>query len=278
LRSCIILGSGRSGTSMVAGALHAAGYHMGDQLLPANLANPRGYFEDRAINNLNEDLLLQVARLRPRGRRSRLYPRRLAYGYRWLAVVDIDARIRASAEARLAMAALARRRPFCFKDPRFCYTLDLWRAALGDAVFVCVFREPGRTAASMLTVSRQDRHYLADMRVSARRALRVWTCMYGHVLSKHRHQGSWQFVHYDQFLDGSAIPRLETLLEARIDSSFADVSLKRSSLEVRVPSLADNVYRELCSLAGFQQPSHSNPRTDSCAPGGRARSESRVTT
>src|SRR5205823_9948849 len=143
--SCVILGAGRSGTSMVAGALHAAGYHLGDELLPASISNPKGYFEDRAVNALNEDLLLQVAPLKPTGRAGRLFPFRLDYGHRWLAVVEPQARLRAAPELESRMRELVRRRPFCLKDPRFCYTLELWRPALGDAAYICVFREPGRT-------------------------------------------------------------------------------------------------------------------------------------
>lgn len=42
----IILGSGRSGTSMMAGTLAKAGYFMGERLLPRNNANPKGFSND----------------------------------------------------------------------------------------------------------------------------------------------------------------------------------------------------------------------------------------
>ena len=32
MRSCFVLGAGRSGTSMVAGSVAGAGYHVGDEL------------------------------------------------------------------------------------------------------------------------------------------------------------------------------------------------------------------------------------------------------
>lgn len=145
------------------------------------------------------------------------------------------------------MRWLTRRRPFCFKDPRFCYTLDAWRPALGDAVFICVFREPGRTASSMIADIR-ERGY--KLRLSRRRALRIWTLMYEHILKRHLHRGQWLFVHYDQFLDGSAIPRVEALLEAKIDSGFVDPQLKRSTGSLDVPRRTLEAYNELCTLAG----------------------------
>ena len=66
MKNVIILGSGRSGTSMVAGTLAKAGYYMGEQLLPANKANPKGFFEDIEVNAINEDILSSVAPRRPK--------------------------------------------------------------------------------------------------------------------------------------------------------------------------------------------------------------------
>lgn len=234
---------------MVAGTLHAAGYYMGDRLLPATSANPKGFFEDRAVNELNEDLLVGVVPVKPSGRRGPLYPRRLAYGDRWMAAVKVKTKVRSTPELRARMQGLIHSRPFCFKDPRFCYTLDAWRPALDNAVFLCVFREPSVTAASMITAVR-ERDYLGGTRLSRRRALRVWTLMYEHVLERRRHRGDWSFVHYDQFLDGSAIPRVEALLEAKIDAGFVDRRLKRSTGQPDVPRGTRDVYRELCALAG----------------------------
>lgn len=259
MRSCLILGSGRSGTSMLAGILHSAGYYMGDQLLPPTSSNPKGYFEDRAVNHLNEDLLVQLLPVKPLGPRGRLYPWRLSYGHRWLADLDAASTVQSTPEIETRMQAIVRQRPFCFKDPRFCYTLDCWRAALGDVVFFCVFREPGRTAASMIADSR-ERLYLKDLRLSRSRALRVWTCMYSHVLDTHRHRGQWSFVHYDQILDGSAVPRIENFIETSVDVSFVDRSLKRSPASNSVSRRATDTYKQLCLLAKYDAsatPGHS---------------------
>jgi hypothetical protein len=250
VRSCVILGSGRSGTSMLAGMLQSAGYYMGDQLLPPTSSNPKGYFEDRAVNELNEDLLVKLQPARPLGKRHRFYPWRLAYGHHWLAVLGLKATVRATPEIAARMQSIASQRPFCFKDPRFCYTLNAWRPVLGDTVFLCVFREPGRTAASMITDS-HEQTYLSDLKLTRRRALRVWTSMYRHVIEKHRYHGQWLFVHYDQIFDGSAIPRIEDLIEAEINTSFVDQSLRRSSASDDVPRRTADIYKQLCSLAKY---------------------------
>ena len=48
----IILGSGRSGTSMVAGLFRNCGYYMGDNYILPRESNPKGFFEDSEINNI----------------------------------------------------------------------------------------------------------------------------------------------------------------------------------------------------------------------------------
>src|SRR5436305_8301327 len=56
-RDLFVLGCGRSGTSMVAGLFRSAGYFQGAHLHPARESNPRGFFEDAEVNNINEALL-----------------------------------------------------------------------------------------------------------------------------------------------------------------------------------------------------------------------------
>ena len=57
LHNVLILGSGRSGTSMVAGLFRDSGYYLGFDLLAASAANPYGYFEDTGITEINNLLL-----------------------------------------------------------------------------------------------------------------------------------------------------------------------------------------------------------------------------
>ncbi len=53
----IVLGCGRSGTSLVAGLLASAGYFMGPRLHPPREANPTGFFEGEVVKDVNEALL-----------------------------------------------------------------------------------------------------------------------------------------------------------------------------------------------------------------------------
>lgn len=249
MRNCIVLGSGRSGTSLLAGLVHDSGYFMGDELLEPTTANPKGYFESREINTLNDELLASVTTVRPRKPLGYLFPLRLPSGLLWLADIDLDVEIRPNSEQLAQIRRLAAREPFCFKDPRFCYTLGAWRPVLQDAAFLCVFREPGRTAVSMKRNVR-DRPYRGFYLTRAH-ALRAWTSMYQHVLRQHSSLGGeWLFVHYDQILDGSAIPRIERAVATRVSASFVDRTLRRSRDDSsRVPQRTIQTYRQLCELA-----------------------------
>ena len=237
IRDGLILGSGRSGTSMLAGTLSAAGYYIGDCLIEANEANPKGFFEDYEVNAINEELL------------TPLTPR-FEYGWRWLASVDVGTPIPSVSWLDDRMATLTSKSPFCFKDPRFCYTLPVWRPFLPDTVFLCIFREPARTANSIVTECRTAK-YLSGFPMDFQRAIEVWTLMYRHILTVHRHIGDWLFLHYDQLVNGAVIHTLEELLGVNVTRTFADVQLKRSPCEGNVSPMALDVYRELCTLAHY---------------------------
>lgn len=53
----IVVGTGRSGTSVVAGMLWNMGIFMGNSLVPADKNNPAGHFEDEKFKELNLDYL-----------------------------------------------------------------------------------------------------------------------------------------------------------------------------------------------------------------------------
>jgi hypothetical protein len=240
-RNCLILGSGRSGTSMLAGALSRASYYMGEHLVPADEANPKGYFEDDEVNAINEALLAPVtpARARP------------AYGWRWLAAVPVGTPITTSPALAARIAAQTARSPYCFKDPRFCYTLPAWRPFLADPVFLCVFREPGRTAHSIVK-EYQSADYLQGLPMDFATAVAVWALMYRHILEVHRQAGECLFLHYDQLFDGATLSRVEAVLGAPLDRQFPDRKLKRSPAGGPVESEVLPVYEQLCALARYR--------------------------
>lgn len=248
MRSCLILGCGRSGTSMLAGMLSGAGYYMGGWLYKPNIANPKGFFESYAINAINERLLSRVA---PPSRSDSMIKRVWRASFpseRWLIRLPVNTPIAPSPRLARRMHTQVSRAPFAFKDPRFCYTLDAWRDQLpSETVFLCIFREPGRTVHSML--KERSRRY-SDVPLTSDDAFGIWHDMYRHVLDQHRHHGHWLFVHFDQVLDGSRVLDIESLLGTRIDRQFPDSRLRRSE-PIGTPAYAMDTYQDLCRLAGY---------------------------
>lgn len=241
MRSCLVMGSGRSGTSMVAGTLAKSGAFMGRELWPARAANPKGFFEGPEINGLNEELLAPLV----------APSERLGENQRWLAALSLDAPIAHDPRYDARMAALVAQRPFCFKDPRFCYTLPAWRPHLGDAAFLTVFRHPTLTAASIVEEVRAAK-YLHGVEMSLERAMGIWCATYRHVLRRHRHTGDWLFLHFDQVLTSAGLDQIEALVEARVDRGFPDETLARPPLPIPMPDEAVALYEELCELARYR--------------------------
>jgi hypothetical protein len=257
MKDCFIVGSGRSGSSMVAGLFAQSGYFMGNKLdAYFGDPNPKGFFEDPDINAINERILHPVIPRRPREPIGRIFfPRRSVAWSVWLTCVPPDAVIpRPGLELWEWMRSYTNRHPFCLKDPRFSYTLSHWRQQAPEARFICVFREPNRTAQSMVREAARAT-YLRHFKLDYAGALRVWHAMYRRILDEHALAGEWLFVHYDQALSGIAFERLEDFTGAYVDRSFPEESLARSPAAGEVSPDVRATYDRLCELAQFTEAS-----------------------
>lgn len=231
---------------MVAGTLASAGYFMGDNLYPREASNPKGFFEDPEINALNEDILTRVTL----GQVPWICPDRLQQWQRWLARIPVSARISSTPEIDDRIESLSSREPFCFKDPRFSYTFPAWRPFLKNTVFVCVFRHPAATAASIIKEC-QTMDYLRGITIDFDRAFEVWQLIYRHVLERHVQDGEWLFIHYNQMLKGTGADRLAAFTQAPVDKNFVVPALNRSMADRPIPPQVQEVYDQLCGLADY---------------------------
>lgn len=244
MRSCLVLGTGRSGTSLVTGMLARAGYDIGGEGYLARAANPYGFFETPQVNGLNELLLAPTVPAHPA----------LSSGQLWLANPAREVPKAVSAELATRMEAAVARRPFCLKDPRFSFTLPAWRPFLGDAGFVTVFRHPALTVASMLEEIRRA-EYLQGVELDVEHLLGLWTATYRAILERHSSEGDWLFQHYDQAIGNDGRERLEAFTQATVDGGLAKPQLRRRRAEIDVPAEALELYRELCERADYEEPS-----------------------
>ncbi len=241
---------------MLAGTLHASGYFMGDRLISGDAANPKGYFEDREFESINEALLAQVTSPRPGAEPDGSCDGggvQSAYGWRWLVQIPAGTFIDCPPCLARRMRARLGQAPFAFKDPRLCYTLPVWRPFAADAISLCIFREPGRTAESIMTFCRNafDRDSI-DPAMDFDKAVSVWVAMYQNVVDVLSAEGDWLILHYDQLLDGTAVPSIERALGSRLEAGFPDPQLKRSADRGRVGGKAERLYLKLCELAGYR--------------------------
>src|SRR5215471_3410258 len=138
----ILTGMHRSGTSMVASMLSALSIDMGQQLLPADPNNVRGYFEDVEFLELQRRMLTACCPANDGGHPD----------WGWTESERLD-RNRLSEFISEASALIASRSdrsaPWGWKDPRTTLLLDFWDQLLTDARYVFVYRFPWDVADSM---------------------------------------------------------------------------------------------------------------------------------
>lgn len=256
-RRVFVLGAGRSGTSLLAGLFRRSGLFMGEAAYLRRDANPHGFFEDREVNAINEALLAALLPPPPVD-----HPDGFAEGtdvpgpgQRWLARLPLVAQLEATPELQQRIRGLYAKGPSCFKDPRFSYTLGVWRQLLADedqehSAFLCVFRDPAVVLASVL----EEVHtaaYLRGLAISVDQVLSCWRLQYRHVLERHAASGRWLFVAYDQLLEPSGLDRLEAFTGHHLDRSLPEPNLNRSRPRRAVPTAVAEIYDALCRRAGF---------------------------
>jgi hypothetical protein len=247
VQNVIVLGAARSGTSMVAGLFRHSGLYQGDRLLPPNDANPRGFFEDEAVIEVNETLLDVPKPLR----RLRYLAWRLSGSIRadnrayFLAAPRRTLRRKPDPQTRRMMRELLTRQPFCFKDPRFNATLPAWRDLLpANTRFLVVFREPHKTLNSMLRIGK---FYDPPIAVTLAWVRKGWIRTYRRLLAEYALEGDWLFVHYDDVLSGTALPAIRIFSGAPLDASILDpnVSLSQDAPPISGDAELDTLHGEL---------------------------------
>lgn len=142
-KKCIIvLGMHRSGTSAFSGVLGILGVNLGTDLLDARKENPKGFYENRKIIQLNEQLLEKLdsaadsVHALPEG---------------WWDTKALNPLI---AEAtRLVKMEFGDTSILGMKDPRLCRLLPFWKRVFRELeiepCFVIPLRNPLETAASL---------------------------------------------------------------------------------------------------------------------------------
>ena len=142
-RVVFVVGSGRSGTSTMAGALQALGMHVPQPEVRADESNPKGFAESKWVVDLHTELLhrcrVHVADARPsawfetgKASASGITRARLT---EWLSPHFQEARVVEGVEEPAIDEIV-------IKDPRLSWFLGLWKSA----ALRCGARPPRRTS------------------------------------------------------------------------------------------------------------------------------------
>lgn len=253
MHSCIILGSGRSGTSAVAGALITANpeYYSGGDFVFPRISNPDGTFEPVSIRRINEDILAQVVPPRLPATATQTYRHIPTQWQRWLARIPVETLIPSTPSITERIKEHVQKKPFCFKDPRFSYTLHVWQPHLDDCIFVCMFRHPAETAKSIIRFT-QEFELMRDFEISYDQALEAWTLLNQHILEKHYPKGGkWLFLHFDQLFTDDGMTRLAEITGAKVSRSLVNQDRVRTKFSQEVPLHTQSIYEQLCALADY---------------------------
>jgi len=262
MHNCLILGCGRSGTSLTGGLLNKAGYYFGSNPIEARDANPKGFFEDHLINYVNERIMLErvrYARLPPwlyrALGRTPYQPAQL-----WLSVLEEPVQWNVAKPLQWIMRDLVSHEPYAYKDPRFSYTLNAWRPYLKQCRMICVFRHPSVAVASIAKEVASEPFY-QNLAIGAEHALRVWAAMYRQILDFHcTDDAEWLFIEYDQLIAGTAFDPISRFLNVEIDAGFLDQNLNRSRPdETALTSDVRDIYERLQAKADTTQEAAMKP-------------------
>lgn len=140
-RVIIVLGPGRSGTSLLMQALGAMGMRLSEKMIPGSASNPGGFFEDSEIVDVHKELLESLS----------AHPA-LPLPDDWLGsgpAQKAKRRLKEILDERMAESETI----WGFKDPRTVSFLPLWIRILNEPgvvpVFILAMRNPAHVVTSL---------------------------------------------------------------------------------------------------------------------------------
>jgi hypothetical protein len=256
----IVTGSGRSGTSTVAGTLKMLGSYVPQPEISPNEANPRGYFEPKWTVAFHKKVLAQAG---VRTLDGRPVAREL--------MRSVTGREDLLTELREWFATQMQGDQIVVKDPRIVWLRDMWSTVAADlgvrTRWLTMLRHPAEVVGS------RDRHYLAtadDGRRLARETANLAGWVNVGLTNERASRGDTRtFVHYTDMIEDwrSAMTVVADRLGLGYDADlaggeqhpvddFIDVSLRRVHVtldDLAVPAhlraIAETVWSGLDTLA-----------------------------
>jgi hypothetical protein len=214
----VVLGMHRSGTSAIARGLTVLGVELGDNLYPAAIDNPKGFWEDRDILEINEELLAIVGSASDQiGLFDRDMPN-----------TNSVETLRIKAE-KLIDSRCEEHAIWGFKDPRTARLLDFWQTVFGnlscEVSYVIASRNPISIARS---IHKRDGY-------EEERTFYLWLEYLIPAISK-TNQSKRVIVDFDRLLENTELElsRVSQALELPPPKTLALAAYKNEFLESRM--------------------------------------------
>ena len=204
-RMLLITGMHRSGTSLVAGWLHACGMDLGEDFYEPTYGNPLGHFEDldfvgfhkRALERQGLDFVLTPDQV-------------------------ITTTIEDTKDAYALLREKPGRQQWGWKDPRSALFLDFWRARLANVRVLGLYRPFSTVVDSLMR-----RDLLQPASAWKKSLLPVWHSPKNRWLTK-RYLGTW--IRYNEALLAFADAYPDDVVLVRTDAVLQDEASLRAKL------------------------------------------------
>ena len=248
MKNTIILGTGRSGTSLVAGLFSESVESYGGKTYLGNQSNPYGYFETADVNTINNELIAH-ALYPPRMYQllRRYYPKYYSDpAMYWLLPGNAGWKMKTPDAIRKRIDKLCEVHPFCLKDPRFTLTLSHWKPSLPpDTAYIVVFRDPSRTVDSV-TRFLSD-HHADQVKPTEAQLYKQWFVSYRRLMKIASSNRENFFFLNTEDLSNFPLDEFEQFVDGSLARERIDPSVRRSA-----PTKTDSAMMNKCSSV-FEQ-------------------------
>lgn len=232
-----VLGSGRSGTSVVTGALDIMGVELGSNLLSPNHTNPKGFWEDKQIIEFHNALLKKLGPFN--------------HPENWWLSKDLESNVESI--KKYLESQYSPKKVWAFKDPRTCYFLPFWKLLFNElkveAHYLIMIRNPLDVADSFIKAYSRSQND----------ALSIWKKRL--LLALKETEGEKRIIlDYDHFLDNSlrslititdtfklGLPNNETTLKNHLNS-FIDLKMRHHKTSIEDLTRNGNVGDDIKNL------------------------------
>lgn len=222
----IVLGAPRSGTSLLASILNEMGIFMGYNFLPADDANPNGYFEDQTFLGLNKGILINL--------NMDWYSFPPPKIIRQLLITLSDDIIKSAKQLIKTREVLDV--PWGWKDPRNTILCQFYHRLIAKPKYIIIQRDIEDVVKSLLRVHGKDEQFWINL------VLQYDSHILAFYTSTKVKPGQFHFIHYEDICKS---PYIEIIRLAKFvninpddDMLFRCKSLIKSSQALEKPITA----------------------------------------